>query len=141
MELGNGFAFIERQKRIVIGGEDFYIDLLFYHRHLRRLVVIELKIGKFTAADKGQMELNLRWLEKLERQSGEESPLGLILCADKADEQVELLQLGARGIRLASYLTDLPPRAALKRKLHDAVVLARERLGAQREVPRADDRE
>jgi predicted nuclease of restriction endonuclease-like (RecB) superfamily len=141
LELGKGFAFIERQKRIVIDGEDFYIDLLFYHRHLRRLVVIELKIGKFTAADKGQMELYLRWLEKHEKQEGEDTPLGLILCADKADEQVELLQLDASGIRLASYLTDLPPRAALKRKLHDAVRLARERLGAERELPRADHRE
>ena len=121
LELGKGFAFIERQKRIVIDGKDFYIDLLFYHRHLRRLVAIELKIGTFTAADKGQMELYLRWLEKHETATGRGAPLGLILCADKADEQVELLQLDASGIRVASYLTELPPRAALKRKLHDAV--------------------
>ncbi len=93
LELGAGFTFVARQKRIVIDGRDFYIDLLFYHRKLRRLVVLELKLGAFQAADKGQMELYLRWLERHEQESGEESPLGLILCTDKSDEQVELLQL------------------------------------------------
>lgn len=132
LELGAGFAFIERQKRVVIDNEDFYIDLLFYHRRLRRLIVIDLKIGKFTAADKGQMELYLRWLEKHETQPGEEPPLGLILCADKSEEQVELLQLDKSGIRVASYLTDdLPSRTLLQQKLHDAVMLARERLGSR----------
>src|SRR5205085_4025993 len=100
LELGAGFAFIDRQRRVVIDGEDFYIDLLFYHRRLRRLVAIDLKIGKFTAADKGQMELYLRWLDRHERQPGEESPLGLILCADKSAEQIELLQLDRSGIRV-----------------------------------------
>ena len=83
LELGVGFAFVARQKRIVIDGEDFYLDLLFYHRRLRRLVAVELKLGSFQAADKGQMELYLRWLEKYETEPGEETPLGLILCADK----------------------------------------------------------
>jgi predicted nuclease of restriction endonuclease-like (RecB) superfamily len=130
LELGAGFAFIDRQKRIIIDGQDFYIDLLFYHRRLRRLLAIDLKIGKFGAADKGQMELYLRWLEKHERQPGEEVPLGLILCADKAAEQVELLQLHESGIRVASYLTDLPPRHLLQKKLHEAVLLAKSRLAA-----------
>jgi predicted nuclease of restriction endonuclease-like (RecB) superfamily len=128
LELGAGFAFIDRQKRIVIDNRDFYIDLLFYHRRLRRLIAIDLKIGPFEAADKGQMELYLRWLEKHEQQPGEEPPLGLILCADKSEEQVELLQLDKSGIRIASYLTDLPPRPVLQKKLHDAVLLARARL-------------
>src|SRR5580704_11651512 len=123
LELGVGFAFIDRQKRIVIDGKDYYIDLLFYHRRLRRLIAIDLKIGAFEAADKGQIELYLRWLEKHEQQPGEETPLGLILCADKSEEQVELLQLGKSGIRIASYLTDLPPRPLLQKKLHDAVLL------------------
>jgi predicted nuclease of restriction endonuclease-like (RecB) superfamily len=131
LELGSGFAFIDRQKRIVIDGEDFYIDLLFYHRRLRRLLAIELKIGKFTAADKGQMELYLRWLEKHEQQLGEETPLGLILCTDKSHEQIELLQLDRSGIRVASYLTDLPPRPLLQQKLHEAVQLATARLEAR----------
>jgi predicted nuclease of restriction endonuclease-like (RecB) superfamily len=128
LELGAGFAFIDRQKRLVIDGKDFYLDLLFYHRRLRRLLAIDLKIGPFEAADKGQMELYLRWLERHEVQPGEEPPLGLILCTDKGEEQVELLQLDRSGIRVASYLTDLPPLPLLQKKLHDAVLLARARL-------------
>jgi predicted nuclease of restriction endonuclease-like (RecB) superfamily len=128
LELGAGFAFIDRQKRIVIDGKDFYIDLLFFHRRLRRLLAIDLKIGTFEAADKGQMELYLRWLERHEMQNGEEPPLGLILCADKGEEQVELLQLDRSGIRVASYLTELPPLALLRKKLHDAMLLAQARL-------------
>jgi predicted nuclease of restriction endonuclease-like (RecB) superfamily len=130
LELGAGFAFIDRQKHLVIDGKDYYLDLLFYHRRLRRLLAIDLKIGEFEAADKGQMELYLRWLERYEMQAGEEPPLGLILCADKGAEQVELLQLDRSGIRVASYLTELPPRPLLQQKLHDAVVLARARLHA-----------
>ena len=93
LELGSGFTFIERQKRMIIDGEDFYLDLLFYHRKIKRLVAIELKVGKFKAAYKGQMELYLRWLEKNDQQAGENSPIGLILCAEGSNEQIELLQL------------------------------------------------
>jgi predicted nuclease of restriction endonuclease-like (RecB) superfamily len=128
LELGAGFAFVARQKRMVIGRKDYYLDLLFYHRILRRLVAVELKLEPFEAGHKGQMELYLRWLEKHEQQPGEETPLGLILCADKDDEHVELLQLDRSGIRVASYLTDLPPRQLLQQKLHDAVRQARARL-------------
>ena len=128
LELGSGFAFVARQKRMVIDQRDFYLDLLFYHRKLRRLVAIELKLGPFEAAHKGQMELYLRWLEKHEMQEGEESPLGLILCADKSDEQIELLQLDQRGIRVAAYMTELLPRPLLQEKLHAAVAAARARL-------------
>jgi predicted nuclease of restriction endonuclease-like (RecB) superfamily len=133
LELGAGFAFIDRQKRIVIDGKDYYIDLLFYHRHLRRLICLDLKIGALEPADKGQMELYLRWLEKHEMRPGEEPPIGLILCADKGEEQVELLQLDRSGIRVASYLTDLPPRPLLRKKLHDAVCLAHAKLEAMPE--------
>ena len=128
LELGGGFAFVDRQKHIPIGGDDFYLDLLFYHRRMKRLVAVELKLGKFSAADKGQMELYLRWLEKHEQQPGEETPLGLILCADKNDEQIELLQLGKTGIRVSSYLTDLPPRELLHKKLHESILAAESRL-------------
>ena len=131
LELGAGFAFVARQKRIVIDGEDFYIDLLFYHRTLRRLVAIELKLGKFQAADKGQMELYLRWLEKHEMAAGEEPPIGLILCEDKGEEQVELLQLHQSGIRVASYFTELPAKSLLERKLKSAADLARRQLEAE----------
>jgi predicted nuclease of restriction endonuclease-like (RecB) superfamily len=128
LELGAGFAFIDRQKRIVIDGRDFFIDLLFFHRRLRRLLAIDLKIGRFEAADKGQMELYLRWLERHEMQPGEGPPLGLVLCADKGEEQVELLQLDRSGIRVASYLTELPPLPLLRKKLHDTMLLAQARL-------------
>ncbi len=128
LELGAGFSFITRQKRIVIDGEDFYLDLLFYHRKLRRLVAVELKLERFKAGDKGQMELYLRWLEKHEMERGEGAPIGLILCADKGDERVELLQLDKSGIRVASYLTDLPPKRLLQKKLHQTMIAARARL-------------
>ena len=124
MELGAGFSFVARQKRITVDDEDYYLDLLFYHRILRRLVVIDLKLGRFRASDKGQMELYLRWLEKHEMQPSEESPIGLILCASKSDEHVQLLQLARSGIRVASYMTELPPRALLEKKLRDAVTQA-----------------
>lgn len=128
LELGTDFAFIARQKRITIDSEDYYVDLLFYHRRLRCLVAIDLKLGKFQAADKGQMELYLRWLEKHDSQPGEEPPLGLILCADKSSEHVELLQLDKSGIHVAQYLTELPPRELLEQKLHQSIQIARERL-------------
>lgn len=128
MELGAGFTFVERQKRMVVDGDDFYLDLLFYHRGLRRLVAIELKLEKFKPDFKGQMELYLRWLDKYERQPGEEQPLGLILCAGKSDERVELLELGKIGIRVAEYMTDLLPRDVLEMKFHEAIGKARARL-------------
>lgn len=128
LELGRGFAFVERQKRMVIDGEDFYLDLLFYHRRLHRLVAIELKLGRFKAAHKGQMELYLKWLDKHERQAGEEAPIGLILCAESSREQVELLQMHKDGITVAEYWTELPPKAELEQRLHEALVEARERL-------------
>jgi predicted nuclease of restriction endonuclease-like (RecB) superfamily len=129
LELGVGFTFVARQFRIIVDGEDYHLDLLFYHRRLRRLVALDLKLEKFRPADKGQMELYLRWLEKHAMEPGEEKPLGLILCAGKSDEQIELMQLAKSGIRVASYLTELPPRELLTRKLHDAVRTARARLG------------
>jgi predicted nuclease of restriction endonuclease-like (RecB) superfamily len=128
LELGPGFTFISRQKRIMIDNEDHYIDLLFYHRKLKRLIVIELKLGKFKAADKGQMELYLRWLEKNEMEPGEGNPLGLILCSGSSNETINLLQLDEAGIHVAEYLTDLPPREILERKLHAAVKNAKARL-------------
>lgn len=128
LELGTDFAFVARQKRISVDNEDYYLDLLFYHRRLRRLVAIDLKLGKFQAADKGQMELYLRWLDAHERQPGEDEPIGLILCAGKSDEHVELLRLEQSGIRVAEYMIELPPRELLERKLHEAIRVARRRL-------------
>ncbi len=130
LELGGGFAFVERQKRITLDGDDYYIDLLFYHRKLRRLVVVELKLDDFRPADSGQVELYLRWLDRHERQPGEERPIGLILCAGKKKQTVEYLNLGEKGIHVAEYLTDLPPRDVLEDRLRAAVTRARERLAA-----------
>lgn len=134
LELGSGFTFVARQKRMVIDGEDHALDLLFYHRRLRRLVAIELKLGRFKAAYKGQMELYLRWLEAHEQEPHENSPLGLILCAESAREAVELLRLDEAGIRVAEYFTELPPRKILEDKLHAALARARETLTLREEA-------
>ncbi len=122
LELGAGFSFIERQKRITIDNDDFYIDLLFYNRKLKRLIAIDLKIGDFKAAYKGQMELYLRWLDKYERHAGEDSPLGIIMCAGKKSEQIELLELDKSGIHIAEYLTVLPEKEELAKKLQSAII-------------------
>ena len=129
LELGTGFSFVARQKRIQLDQDDFYIDLLFYNRRLKRLVAIDLKLGDFKAEYKGQMELYLRWLAKHEQEPGEAPPLGIILCSgNKKREQIELLELDASGIHVAEYLTALPPKAVLQAKLHEAIALSRARL-------------
>ncbi len=128
LELGVGFAFLERQKRITLDSDDFYLDLLFFHRRLQRLVAVELKLGAFKPAYKGQMELYLRWLDKYERQEGEGPPVGIILCAGKKQEQIELLELGKSGIHVAEYLTHSLPKEVMQKKFHKAVTLARKRL-------------
>ena len=128
LELGAGFTFVARQKRIQIDNDDFYIDLLFYNRRLKRLVAIDLKLGDFKAADKGQMELYLRWLAKYEQEPDEAPPLGIILCSGKKQEQVELLELGQTGIHVAEYLTVLPSKKVLQQKLHEAIARSRQRL-------------
>jgi len=137
LELGKGFAFVERQKRMIIDGEDFYLDLLFYHRRLKRLVAVELKIDRFKAAHKGQMELYLNWLDKYERQPDEATPIGLILCAQAGTEQVELMNLQKDNIMVAEYWTELPPKAALEEKLHTALIEIRERLAEQKYIEKS----
>lgn len=127
LELGKGFTFVERQKRMIIDGEDFNLDLLFYHRKLKRLVAIELKLGKFQAKHKGQMELYLKWLDKYEKQEGENTPIGLILCAESSREQVELLEMHKDGIMVAEYWTDLPPKKQFEEKIHLLLTEAKER--------------
>ena len=127
IELGNGFSFVARQKRMIIDGQDFYLDLLFYHRRLHRLIAIDLKLGSFKAQYKGQMELYLRWLEKNEMEPGEETPLGLLLCTEGNDEQIELLQLDKAGIKVAQYLTELPPRHVLMQQIQKSIEAAKAR--------------
>lgn len=128
LEFGVGFTFMARQKRIVVDDIDFHLDLLFFHRRLRRLVAIELKVGDFKPDYKGQMELYLRWLDKHERQPNEESPIGLILCTGKNHECIELLELDKAGIHVAEYLTALPSKEALRQQLQQASKRARRRL-------------
>jgi predicted nuclease of restriction endonuclease-like (RecB) superfamily len=125
-ELGSDFSFVDRQKRISVANEDYYLDLLFFHRRLRRLIAVELKLESFKPAHKGQMELYLRWLDKYEKCPGEESPLGIILCADKKQELVELLEVNHSGIHVAKYVTELKPLQQLEGKLHAVLELAQE---------------
>ena len=132
LELGNGFTFVERQKRMIIDGEDFYLDLLFFHRKLHRLIAIDLKLGRFKAKYKGQMELYLRWLEAHEMELGEEPPLGLLLCTEGGEEQIELLQLDKAGIKVAQYITELPSRKVLMEQIRKSLEIAKE-LGAEDE--------
>ena len=124
-ELGNEFCFVARQKRMSTKNTDRYLDLLFFHRGLRRLVAIELKLGKFEPEHKGQMEWYLRWLNKNERKSHEEKPIGIILCANKDQEDVEYLELDDAGIHVTQYLTKLPPKKLLEEYLHKAIAMAR----------------
>ena len=125
IELGCGFSFVARQKRMIIDGEDFYLDLLFYHRRLHRLIAIDLKLGHFRAQYKGQMELYLRWLEANEMETGEETPLGLLLCTEGGEEQIELLQLDKSGIKVAQYMTELPPRELLQNQIKKSLAAAK----------------
>lgn len=137
IELGNGFSFVARQKRMIIDGEDFYLDLLFYHRRLHRLIAVDLKKGRFKAEYKGQMELYLRWLEQNEMEHGEETPLGLLLCTEGSEEQIKLLQLDKAGIKVAQYLTELPPRHVLMQQIQKSLEIAKARFdnyGEEEEV-------
>lgn len=127
LEMGAGFSFIARQKHIIIDEDDFYIDLLFYNRKLKRLVAIDLKTEKFNHAHKSQMELYLRYLAKYEQEPDENPPLGIILCTSKKDEQIELLGLNEGEVHVAEYLTVLPPKALLEERLHLAVEKAKQR--------------
>ncbi|MDX8337405.1 PDDEXK nuclease domain-containing protein [Candidatus Cetobacterium colombiensis] len=126
LEFGSDFAFMGRQKRIQIGNKDYYLDLLFYHRKMRRLVLIELKLGEFEPQYKGQVELYLKWLSKYEKQEFEEEPIAIILCASKDSEEIELLGLTEGNIRVSEYLASLPPKKLLEEKLHKAIIEAKE---------------
>ncbi|MDY0162789.1 PDDEXK nuclease domain-containing protein [Desulfobotulus sp.] len=128
LELGSDFAFMGRQKRIQIGGNDYYLDLLFYHRKLKRLVLIELKLGDFKPEYKGQVELYLKWLAKYEQQADEHSPIAIILCSGKDTEVVELMDLEPDNIHIGEYWLKLPPKKLLQAKLHKAMAEARARL-------------
>ena len=132
LEFGHGFSFVERQKRMILDGEDIVLDLLFYHRILKRLIAIELKLGRFKAEYFGQMALYLKWLDRYERQPGEEGPIGLILCATASREKIEMLELDKSGIVVAEYWTAMPPKADFERKIREILAQAKERLARRK---------
>ncbi len=138
LEFGKGFAFVERQKRMSIDGDDIVLDLLFYNRILERLVAVELKIGRFKAAYKGQMELYLKWLDTHERKPNENAPIGLILCATANRKTVEMLEMDKAGIVVAEYWTTLPPKAVLEEKIRSILAEAQERLERRKQLPQSD---
>jgi len=135
LEFGHGITFVARQKRMIIDGEDIVLDLLLYHRVLKRLVAVELKIGKFKAEYKGQMELYLKWLDKFERQPDEEAPIGIILCATASREKIELLEMDKAGIAVAEYWTHLPAKDIFEAKVTELLIEAQERLERRKLMP------
>nr|WP_274607042.1 PDDEXK nuclease domain-containing protein [Agrococcus sp. KRD186] len=128
LEVGNGWTFVARQKRMTIDNEDFYLDLLFYSRPLHRLIAVELKVGRFKAAHEGQIKLYLKWLDRYERRPDEEPPIGLILCTEASREQIELLEMHKEGIAVAEYWTALPPKAELQQRITEIYRAAQERI-------------
>ena len=138
LEFGHGFTFVERQKRMTMDGEDFTLDLLFYHRVLKRLVAIELKLGKFKPAHSGQLRYYLKWLNRYERQEGENTPIGLILCTEASRDQIELMELDKEGIAVAEYWTQLPPKNEFKKKINEIYEEAQERLKRRKTLTSGD---
>jgi predicted nuclease of restriction endonuclease-like (RecB) superfamily len=138
LEFGHGFAYVDSQKRMIVDGEDIELDLLFYHREIKRLVAVELKLGRFKAAYMGQMLLYLKWLDKYERKDGEEAPIGIILCATANREKVELLEMDKAGIAVAEYWTHLPPKAEFEARIKAIMVEAKERLERRKSLPASD---
>lgn len=136
LEVGNGWAFVSRQQRMTVDNDDFYLDLLFFSRPLRRLIAVELKIGKFKPSYKGQMDFYLKWLDRYERQPGEEAPIGLILCTEASREQVELLEMHKDGIVVAEYWTTLPPKEKLETRIQEIYRDARHQI-----TPATEDRD
>jgi predicted nuclease of restriction endonuclease-like (RecB) superfamily len=136
LEFGHGFTFIERQKRMTMDGDDYTLDLLFYHRGLKRLVAIELKIGKFIPQYEGQMRFYLKWLNKYERRDDENEPIGIILCTKASRKQIELMELDKSGIAVAEYWTNLPPKEEFERKIKEILIEAQERLERRKSLPK-----
>ena len=135
LEFGRGFTFVDKQKRMPFDSESTSLDLLFYNRILKRLVVVELKLGNFKAAYKGQMELYLAWLDEHERMEGEEASIGIILCASANRKKVEMLKMDRAGIAVAEYWTELPSKAIFEQKIKEIMEEAQERLQRRKSLP------
>lgn len=128
LDIGVGFCFVARQKRISVGKKDYWIDLLLYNRYLRKLVVIELKNTAFKPEHKGQMEFYLKWLDKNERRGDDDHPIGIILCTEKDHEQIQVFDLDNSGIHVAEYWTELPPKEIFEKKIQDIIEESKERI-------------
>lgn len=139
LEVGRGWAFVERQKRMTFDGDDYYLDLLFYSRPLRRLIAVELKVGKFKPSYQGQMNFYLKWLDRHERQADENPPIGLILCTTASRDQIELLELHKDGIVVAEYWTTLPPKAELQARIQAVYREAQERIARRQLTAAAEE--
>jgi len=135
LEFGNGFTFVERQKRMDIDDDEIVLDLLFYNRVITRLVAVELKLGRFKAEYKGQMELYLKWLDMYERKPNEKPPIGIILCATANRRTVEMLEMDRAGIAVAEYWTTLPPKPVFEEKIRSILAEAQERIARSRQLP------
>lgn len=123
LELGKGFAFVARQERLTLDGDHFYIDLVFYHTVLKCYVLIDLKAGKLTHQDLGQLQLYVNYFDHERRTAGDGPTLGLILCADKNDAVVRYT-LGPeqeQKIFASRYKLHLPTEAELKAELRREV--------------------
>ena len=123
LELGRGFAFVARQERLTLDGDHFYIDLVFYHAVLKCYVIVDLKTGKLTHQDLGQLQLYVNYYDRERRTKGDNPTLGLILCADKNDAVVRYT-LGPdqqRKIFASRYKLHLPSEAELRAELRREV--------------------
>ncbi len=138
-DMGSDFCFIAKQKKMSTEKNDRFLDLLFFHRAMRRLIAIELKFSTFQPEHVGQMEWYLKWLDKYEKRPGEEKPLGIIICSNKDQEDVELMELGKNGIHVAQYLTELPPKEILEKKLKKIIEIAREKYEKLRLFPENEE--
>ncbi len=125
--LGSDFTLVARQKRITVDAVDYKMDLVFFHRALRRTIVVDLKLGKFKPAYEGQMLLYLRYINKYERHEWEDAPIGLVLCSEGNTEHIEYLMLDENSpIKVAQYYTQLPDKKVLSEQLQRAILIAKE---------------
>ena len=140
LELGRGFCFVARQRRITLEGDHFYVDLVFYNRLLRCFVLVDLKLGKLTHQDLGQMQMYVNWFDRTQLAEHEEPTVGIVLCSDKNDAMVQItLPEGQKQIVASRYQLYLPSeeelRAALERERAEAL---RALAAARRDHPEAD---
>ncbi len=118
LELGKGFSFVSRQQRITLDGDHFYIDLVFYNRLTRCFVLIDLKVGKLTHQDIGQMQMYVNYYKRTQMVEGENEPIGILLCAEKNKAVVKFtLPEGQKQIYISKYISYLPTEEELRAEI------------------------